>query len=114
MSAGPKLREHLRSLRELGCIVSGYRGAVTLHHCHGGSLREFGQLRGVAMKTSDWLQIPLAWEMHVGTQGIDVIGVETWEKQFGSQVSYLEDVSWRLGYSVFRLAGLSWPPLAAL
>jgi hypothetical protein len=69
-------------------------------------MRELGQLvRGVSQKSSDWLQIPLATWLHVGDQGIDVIGVETWEARYGRQIDHLEEVSRRLGYSVFALAG---------
>lgn len=58
------------------------------------------------MKTSDWLQIPLAKRYHTGELGIDVLGIETWEATFGSQVQLLEDVSRELGYDVFELAGV--------
>jgi hypothetical protein len=109
----PTIRAHCAALRELGCVIAGL-GPVELHHCHGGSMRQFGQLRGVAFKTSDWLQIPLLKRYHTGDLGVDRIGVETWEGHFGTQVGHLERVSWELGYSVFRLAGLKWPPLEGL
>jgi hypothetical protein len=107
-NSAPALRKHLAALRELGCVISDLK-PVHLHHCMGGSMRQFGQLRGVAFKTSDWLQIPLAPKYHVGDQGIDALGIETWEARFGTQVSFLERVSFQLGYSVFKAAGLKWP-----
>jgi hypothetical protein len=68
-------------------------------------MRQFGQLRGVGMKTSDWLQLPLAPLYHTGDLGIER-GVETWEGRFGTQVEHLERVSRELGYDVFALAGV--------
>jgi hypothetical protein len=109
----PKLRDHCRALRDLGCVISDSR-PVELHHCMGGSMKVFGQLRGMAFKTSDWLQIPLQRRYHTGDLGIDQLGIETWEMTFGAQVKHLEEVSWQLGYNVFKLAGLKWPPLEPL
>jgi hypothetical protein len=104
----PDLAEHLRALRAYGCVVSGYRGFVTLHHCHGGSMLELGgTLRGVGQKSSDWLQIPLRADLHVGVCGIDVIGVEEWEGLFGRQLDYLDEIVRELQVDVFRMAGLS-------
>lgn len=102
----PSLKEHAKRLREMGCVISGWRGAVELHHCMGGSMRQFGQLRGVGMKTSDWLQIPLQQMYHTGDLGIDVMGIETWEAAFGTQLQFLEDVSREVGYDVLELAGV--------
>lgn len=102
----PTLAAHAAALRDLGCVISGYRGPVELHHCMGGSMRQFGQLRGVGMKSSDWLQIPLAKQFHTGDLGIDVLGIETWEHTFGTQVEHLEAVCAQLGYDVFALAGI--------
>ena len=100
----PSLTAHVKTLRTLGCAVSGLR-PVELHHCKGGSMRQFGQLRGVGLKTSDWLQLPLAHRYHQGDHGIER-GVESWEALFGSQVEYLEQLCHELGYDVLALAGL--------
>jgi hypothetical protein len=104
----PDLAEHLAALRALGCVVTGYRGAdITLHHCHSGSMAAFGILRGVGQKSSDWLQIPLRRDLHVGNLGIDVIGVEQWEAYFGTQLHYLIEVGSELQVDLFSKAGLS-------
>ncbi len=101
----PSKKAHAAALRALGCVISGLT-PVELHHCMGGSMRQFGQLRGVGMRTSDWLQIPLAPRYHTGELGIDALGIETWERTFAPQVELLERVSAELGYDVFELAGL--------
>jgi hypothetical protein len=106
----PDLREHAAALRRLGCVVTGYRGFVQLHHCHSGSMCELGLVRGVSQKASDWLQIPLRPDLHVGIMGIDVVGVETWERDFGRQLDYLDEVCRELGVNVFRLAGFDRDP----
>jgi predicted metal-dependent phosphotriesterase family hydrolase len=57
------------------------------------------------MKSSNWLQIPLVPYFHVGPQGVDRIGVETWEARYGRQIDHLEAVCRELGVNVFKLAG---------
>lgn len=88
------------------CAVTR-RSEVTLHHCHGGSLiEEFPELKKKGgRKTSDWLVIPLAAELHVGRLGIDgSMGVRSWEKRFGRQTDMLRKVSAEVGYDVIELA----------
>lgn len=100
------LAKHLEALRELGCVVTGFRGHVELHHCHGGSMRELGgTLRGVSQKPSDWLQIPLAHWIHTGEHNPEQMGIETWERCFGRQIDHLETVCRQVGVNVFKLAG---------
>lgn len=65
---------------------------VTLHHIHGREVTARFGLSGVARKSSDWLVIPLIAELHVGNEGIDVIGVGTWEKKYGSQLQHFRDM----------------------
>lgn len=83
------------------------RSEVTLHHCHGGSLiDEYPQFKKTAgRKTSDWLVIPIAAELHTGRFGIDgSLGVRAWEVRFGRQVDFLHMVSEEVGYDVIRKA----------
>lgn len=83
------------------------RPIVTLHHCHGGSMRQFGQLRGFGQKVSDYLVIPIHADYHIGQYGCDSgMGIETWETRFGTQVEMLIEVSELLEYDVFKLAKL--------
>lgn len=81
------IRTHWSNVAALGCIVCGYRHA-TIHHVHGGSMRGVIS-RGVGQKTSDWSVIPLCRDHHTGNNGVDRIGVETWETRFGSQLTHL-------------------------
>jgi hypothetical protein len=100
---------HEAKVRELGCIVTGSRWRVTLHHCHGGSMNEVGVHVGMGQKASNWLQIPLTQSLHVlDGMGIDagVITLVEWEKIYGTQVELLKEVSRRLGYNVFEKAGI--------
>lgn len=98
------IREHWDRVAELGCLLSG--GPATLHHCHGGSLREIGIHKGFGQKTNDFLVIPIAQRFHTGEFGIDVIPVWEWEHRFGTQVGHLDDLCRTLGYSVWELAGV--------
>lgn len=100
------LAKHHKTLREIGCILTG-RPKPDLHHCKTGSISKIlGVNRGVSSKVSDWLVIPLDQEFHTGRFGIEVIGVETWESQFGTQIDHLEAVYWRTGIDVLRMAGV--------
>lgn len=102
----PSVTAHHRAVRQMPCAVTR-RSTVTLHHCHGGSLRdEYPHLgRGGAQKTSDWLVIPLHADLHVGSHGIDYgVGVLTWEAKWGKQTDMLRWVSEQVGYDVFKLA----------
>lgn len=105
LSERKAIKDHEELLRQMACVVSHRTSMITLHHCHGGSLKELGIHVGAGQKQNHWLQIPLNWEWHTGNYGIDVIGVETWEKQFGTQVEFLKHVSRMLGYNVFEKAG---------
>jgi hypothetical protein len=96
---------HERGLRELPCAVSG-RDRVSLHHCHGGSMKLLGWHVGMGQKQNPFLQIPLAPELHyIGPDAIDGgIGVESWERKYGTQVEHLGWVAEQLGYDIFALA----------
>jgi hypothetical protein len=99
------VREHWDRVAALGCLLSG-ASSPTLHHCHGGSMREIGVHKGLGQKTSDFLVIPLAPRFHTGDLGIDVIPVWEWERQFGTQVAHLDELCETLGYDVWELAGV--------
>lgn len=95
---------HEKSLRGLPCCVSRLR-PVTLHHCHGGSIKLAGWHVGIAQKQNPYLQIPLHEKYHTGIFGIDGgMGVLRWERGFGTQVKHLQWVIDQLGYNVFELA----------
>jgi hypothetical protein len=102
-----EIRRHWDRLREMGCIVTG-RPDPTIHHCHGGSMRDLGIQKGIGLKTSDWLVIPLAAELHsIGPNAIDgAMGVKDWEYLYGSQVEYIDEVCRRIGIDVWVNAGI--------
>ena len=100
-----EIKKHWNRLFEMGCVISGV--PPTIHHCHGGSLRELGIHKGLGQKTSDWLCIPLAVKYHTGDVGIDgALGVVEWERRFGTQVGHLDDVCRELGINVWKRAGI--------
>jgi hypothetical protein len=107
--ASKEIKEHWNRVAELGCVVS-HSPNPTIHHCHGGSLADAGINRGGGQKMSDWLVIPLNARYHTGDLGIDSgMGVRSWEIRFGEQIDYLVQVSLKLGYNVFRKAGIDYP-----
>lgn len=96
---------HERALRELPCAVSGRR-PVSLHHCHGGSIKLLRWHVGMGQRQNPFLQIPLVPELHyAGPEAIDGgIGVQSWEARWGTQVEHLEWVAEQLGYDILALA----------
>jgi hypothetical protein len=60
--------------------------------------------RSIGRKTSDWLVIPLAPELHYGSQGIDRIGVARWELKYGKQADLLDEIVRRTGVDVWARA----------
>lgn len=97
---------HQLQLRKLPCAVSQMT-PVTLHHCHGGSMKDAGWHVGMSMKQNPFLQIPLHSKYHVGDCGIDSgVGVETWETRYGKQTDLLAWVDEELAYplSIWALA----------
>ena len=109
------VEQHWDNVGQLRCVISSST-FVTLHHCHGGSVRlEWGKdaMPGVAQKQSDWLVIPLAAPFHTGQWGIDAGGrgltLMDWERRFGSQVEHLISVDSLLDYDIFECAGVSRP-----
>lgn len=100
---------HEKNLRALCCQVT-WRRPVTLHHCHGGSMRCLGpefRSPGMGERNNPFLQIPLLLEYHTGTKGIDgSMGVRTWEEVYGRQTSLLHDVNKQLDYDLWEQAKL--------
>jgi hypothetical protein len=98
------IRQHERNLRDLKCAVSRMT-PVTLHHCHGGSIKSSGWHVGMGQKQNPFLQIPLHAMYHIGDWGIDSgVGVESWEKTWGRQWDHLIWVNNQLGYNIFAEA----------
>ena len=97
---------HEHNLRSLRCVVSA-KFPVTLHHCHGGSIKALGPeyWPGVGQRQNPFLQIPLSAEFHVGDYGIDYgMGVSEWEDRFGTQLAFLHEVNGLLSYDIFEEA----------
>jgi len=101
--ATAEIKRHWDRVADLGCIVCLAKPA-TIHHCHGGSLKEIGLHRAVGRKTSDWLVIPLCVVHHVGKYGADSTVVVRWERRYWTQVELLGWVSERLGIDVIAKA----------
>lgn len=104
----PSLSVHIKRLREMPCIVTR-RTPVTLHHCHGGSMKDRWQelgYPGMGQRANPWLQIPLHAELHCfGRFAIDGgIGVERWEMMFGTQVELLNKVNLECPYDLWEEA----------
>jgi hypothetical protein len=99
------VKKHHANVRALGCILTG-RPDATLHHVHGGSIKDRGWHVGMGQKQNEALVIPLALEYHsFGPRAIDGgMGVLTWEKTFGTQASFIDEVGEALGYSLWELA----------
>lgn len=117
--AGPARTEmisvsrHEKNLRQMHCVVSKHPW-VTLHHCHGGSMRTMPDGKpGTGQRANPFYQIPLHAKYHVGEFGIDtgmgeIKSVEQWEKRFGTQVQHLEETNEALDYDIWAQAGMWW------
>ena len=82
-------RRHEQIVRMVPCMVSD-RTPVTIHHCHGGSMKDGHWHVGMGQKQNPFLIIPLHADYHVGDHGIDYgIGVKDWEYQYGTQAEHL-------------------------
>lgn len=105
---------HHDILRKWSCCVSG-KTPVTIHHCHGGSMKALIRNPGMGQRQNHFLVIPLHVDYHTGDFGIDngmgfFKGVEAWEEAFGTQLDHLCEVAGRIeqeyGYSIWQLAGV--------
>lgn len=98
------IKQHHDNVRSLRCVVTG-NPYITLHHCHGGSMKDAGYHSGGKQRgVGEALVIPLKADFHVGDEGVDYgVGVQTWELWYGTQIDHLRDVSEQLGYDLFEL-----------
>lgn len=106
--ATAELKRHWSRVAALNCCISNQPNP-SIHHVHGGSMRDIKLHKGLGQKTSDWLVIPLHPRYHYdGPDAIDGGGitVREWEEKYGTQLEFLEMVCRRLGVDVFALAGL--------
>jgi len=95
---------HEKNLRQLRCAVTR-NPSITLHHCHGGSMKFADWHVGMGQKQNPFLQIPINAKYHTGDLGIDSgYGVESWERDFGTQMEMLAWVNDQLGYNIFAEA----------
>lgn len=103
---------HERNLRQLRCVISESTYGITLHHCHGGSMRDLEYMNpGVGERANPFFQIPVHAQYHVGEYGIDtgmghIKTVEQWEESFGTQLSFLREVDAQLSYDIWVQAGM--------
>ncbi len=101
--------KHEKNLRLMCCVVT-MQHPVTLHHCHGGSMKELGpgiRSPGMGERNNPFFQIPLLLKYHTGPFGIDgSMGVIRWESVFGSQVGFLKEVNGHLDYDLWEQAKL--------
>lgn len=102
-------RRHWHEVREAGCILTQLPNP-TIHHCHGGSMLPYVR-KGIGLKTSNWLVLPLDAPFHCfGEFAIDgAFGVKKWEATFGSQLYWLLELRKMLGYNFFERAGIDMP-----
>jgi hypothetical protein len=101
------LARYHRLLRADGCMVTGRKQDIGLHHVHGGSVKARGVTRGVRQKVSDWLVIPLWHEIHcIGPNAIDGgrISVEEWERRYGLQAQFIDQLATRYSIDVWAKA----------
>lgn len=108
---------HEKNLRAMRCVVSLFP-TVTLHHCHGGSMVDFGleipgAQPGMGERSNPFYQIPLWAKYHVGEFGIDtgmgeIKSVEQWEERFGTQMDHLKEINDALDYDIWFQAGMWW------
>ena len=102
------LIQYHEKLKSLGCVICQTQTTLCLHHVLGGSVARVGIDKGLALKVSDWLVLPLCLNHHVGNEGIHQIGVLTWENKFGSQLHYLKTIGNIFELNLFELAGYSY------
>lgn len=119
------IKRHWERVAQLGCLVTGtpyIEGAegdtrVTIHHPHGGSMKERGVHRSLGRKASDLLVIPIIYRIHLGPGGIDGFPrptVEAWELEHRRQADMVDEVCRALNVDLWALAAaeargqLSW------
>ncbi len=68
-------------------------------------MKEIRAVKGAALKTNPFFQLPLCFRHHRGEFDLEAIGVDTWERKFGRQLDHLALLEPLIGYSVFIEAG---------
>ncbi len=98
------VKEHQDNVRALRCVITD-NPWPTIHHCHGGSMKDAGYHSGGAQRgCGEALIIPIKASYHVGEDGIDYgVGVLTWEAWYQTQMVHLEDVNSQLPYDIWEL-----------
>lgn len=112
MSEFPSFTQHEKLVRALPCRVTGNTQGNTIHHCHGGTMRETlvslgmdGTKGGGRRGYGPVLILPLQIEYHsLGPRAIDgSFGRTRWEALFGTQESHLYAVGRELGYDLWEM-----------
>jgi hypothetical protein len=97
-------RRHMALVRDLGCMITGRKDCI-LHHARGGSMSDNGIHCGTSQRPNNYFVIPLIPEMHnTSSEGIHLMGVESWEKKYKKQYVMLKNISEAVGYDVFEMA----------
>lgn len=100
------INKHWDRVRRERCMISRLPDP-TIHHCKSGSMTKIIGLHGTGKKVSDWLVIGLNARYHTGDLGIDGgLGVETWERWYGTQVELIDRLSLLLGYNIWHRADI--------
>lgn len=73
-----KNKRYFAKISEPGCCIC--RQPPQIHHEIGNQT-----IKGVGNKASHDRVMPLCHYHHVGDEGIHTLGVETWEKKYGTQ-----------------------------
>ena len=103
------IAEHHANVLAVGCIVTRLPNPV-LHYCHDGSIARIASSLVAPGERNEGLVLPLAVQYHTGRSGIDGrLGVLEWERMFGTQAAYLDQLCSLLGYDVWDLAR-GWSP----
>lgn len=106
----PEVREYRDAVAELGCLIC--LQPAEIHHAKGGSMLDAHTYKGMGQKTGEEAILPLCPRHHRGEQGIEKIGVETWERKFGRQSEMLNIVTERLEARAARVIGKKIPTKA--
>ena len=101
--------KHFEIVGRMRCLISNAQ-TPTIHHARGRSIAErltalgLPHSNGTARRAySDALILPLAAHFHTGDEGVDLIGVETWEAKYGRQADMIDRVSQHVGYDLWEL-----------
>jgi hypothetical protein len=105
------IAEHHANVLAVGCIVTRLPNPV-LHYCHDGSIARIATSLVAQGERNPALILPLSVQYHTGRSGIDGrLGVFEWERMFGTQAAYLDQLCSLLGYDVWDLARAGSPTL---